>query len=447
MRRKDSDKKKLEKAAKREEKLLGKRRCSTDKGRESGSDSADSRDLRHRSSSDQTVTQERLKVPEESVRRLSSPEIDACGVITASLKIPVPLQQANIPSSLAKEPDIPYIEDTILAEEARTRRREGSVTSRPRTGSSDSYLGQPITGTMSFQPLCKKDNEKQSHDSVLSSSSADFLTLSPSPRNTPVSDVMCASEASSPMSRATSPPVVLSPDSGTPGLSPPPSPPPPLLPRRARRVEQTYSKSTPLAHSATHTFGTKAHVYSTSSARGTRDRGAPSGGVAPITRSRTAEVPASSAVPANDPAPSILGAGGIGGARQNVISSGVKVDVYNITGGLSKVPSTGDVLSSESGDGRRYTRRRNTKPKESPSTPLQHQILPQKVSSPATQQQQTQAHPQTPIQQFSVSQKSSASSLQPQPRPLPASEPSGTPQLWKRCEIIASDPTDPKARL
>ncbi|RXG70054.1 hypothetical protein Avbf_01193 [Armadillidium vulgare] len=201
--------------------------------------------------------QEKLKVPEPSVRRLSSPEIDTFGVITASLKIHVPLQQQST-IAFSKESDTTYVEETNLSEEAKLRLKDGtvSVSSRQRTGSNDSFLGQPITGSMSFQPLCKKDGDKQSYDSVLSSSSIGVYTMSPSERNTPSSDFHCASGTSSPMSAgALSPPLWLSPDSGTPGLSPPSSPPPQR--RRSRKVDESGPKPVPLAHSATHTFGSK----------------------------------------------------------------------------------------------------------------------------------------------------------------------------------------------
>ncbi|KAF2368532.1 Rho GTPase-activating protein domain [Trinorchestia longiramus] len=430
IRRKGSDKKKSEKPPKREEKISLKRRSSIDRGRGSGSDSADSRDQRQRSSSDQTVAQERLRVPEESLRRLSSPEIDSSGVITASLKIPVPLQQQVVPTSSARESDIPFIEDSVLAEEVRTRRRDTSVnTSRPRTGSSDSYLGQPITGTMSFQPLCKKDIEKQSHDSVLSSST-DMLTLSPSPRNTPVSDVMIASETSSPLSRATSPPVMLSPDSGTPGLSPPPSP-PPLLPRRTRRTDQPVTRSTPLSHSATHTFGTKAHIYSTTYSSSTKERITMQSGQ-PITRSRTAEVPSSTVMPSKDSKDSgAVSAGSFGGSRT---PSGVRVDVYNITGGLPRPSNTGD----NSSENKKYTNRRGSNSKEG-SLSTQQQTLIQQQQFQQYQSQQQVTHRQTPAPAFQQSQH-------PQRQPG-TTETMPAPQLWKRCEIIASDPSDPKARL
>lgn len=172
--------------------------------------------LERKMKGDQSIPPERLRVPEPSVRRLSSPEIDNIEVITASLKIPVPLQQQVSSISFTRETESPYTEN-ITAEEAKQRLRRDSSGSRQRTGSNDSYLGQPITGTMSFQPLTKRDGEKQSNDSVLSSSSMGVYTMSPSERNTPNSDIHCASETSSPS--------WLSPDSGTPGLSPPNSPP------------------------------------------------------------------------------------------------------------------------------------------------------------------------------------------------------------------------------
>ncbi|CAL4130521.1 unnamed protein product, partial [Meganyctiphanes norvegica] len=215
-----------------------------------------------RSSSDQTVTNERLRVPEPTVRRLSSPEIDNAGVITASLRIPVPLsqgQQTSAPLAFTQDSDIPYIEDTSHNNSSRhgkksphkipsstNKESKGDIT-RQRSGSNDSYLGQPITGTMSFQPLNKKGGDKQSYDSVLSTSSADAFTLSPSPRNTPSSDILYASGTSSPLSGAGSPPPYISPDSGTPGLSPPNSP-PPVTRRRGQHV---------ISHSVTHTFGTR----------------------------------------------------------------------------------------------------------------------------------------------------------------------------------------------
>ncbi|XP_018022448.1 uncharacterized protein LOC108678510 isoform X1 [Hyalella azteca] len=430
IRRKGSDKKKSDKLSKRDERRLSMHRSSVDQG----NDPTDSRDHRQRSSSDQTAAQERLRVPEESLRRLSSPEIDSCGVITASLKIPVPLQQQLIPSTSIRESDIPFIEDSIMAEEARTRRRDSSVnTSRPRTGSSDSYLGQPITGTMSFQPLCKKDVEKQSHDSVLSSSSTDMFTLSPSPRNTPVSDFMLASETSSPMSRATSPPVLLSPDSGTPGLSPPPSP-PPLLPRRIRRTGELISRSAPLAHSATHTFGTRAHVYSTTSAQDARERSTTQTPQQPITRSRTAEVASVSATTSKDPKDFPTAAkSSSGSVRSSSKASGVKVDVYNLTGSLSKVPVMTEVPPES--DINQHSSRKNTKP-----------AVGTAISNPPAMNPH-QTYVQSP-QLSNPRLLPSSGQQQAQPRrPTGASEAGPTPQLWKRCEIIASNPTDPKPRL
>lgn len=387
IRRKESDKKKHQKTSKNENKG---RQSSIDRGRDSGSESADSRDQRQRSSSDQTVTNERLRVPLPTVRRLSSPEIDACGVITASLKIPVPLQQQNSCSpAYSKDTDIPYIEDTNLAEDVRTRRRDGSVSSRQRTGSSDSYLGQPITGTMSFQPLCNKNGEKQSHDSVLSSSSADMFTLSPSPRNTPLSDIIF-SETSSPMSRATSPPLVLSPDSGTPGLSPPPSPPPPLLPRRTRRLEQISARSIPLSHSATHTYGNKSSMSNIAlHSRGTRERGSSRmTSIIPITRSRTAEVPSHTVL-----------------SQTTIMSTGTTSENRVCATQSAGTKTTTDVVSGTTGV-RRYNRRRTTRQRDGP---------------PDSQQQTEQRQPQT-------TQDGGGAST----------------QLWKRWEIIASDPAEPE---
>ena len=242
-----------------------------------------SQDQRKRSSSDQTAAQERLKVPSGvTVRRLSSPEIDAPEVITASLSFQVPNHQKGKPI-VPKEPsEIPYIEDMATTDGNRSRRKEVPANSRQRTGSSDSFLGQPITGTMSFQPLCKKTTDKQSHDSVLSSSSADLL--SPSARNTPISDIL--SGTSTPLSGAPSPPPVLSPDSGTPGLSPPPSP-PPSLNRRTRRLEQHTARTIPLSHSgSSHTFGPKSSLFQ----RPSRDNlQAYNSTTNPLTRSRTAD--------------------------------------------------------------------------------------------------------------------------------------------------------------
>jgi len=243
-----------------------------------------------RSSSDQTVTSERLRVPEPSVRRLSSPEIDNAGVITASLRIPVPLnqgQQTSAPLSFTQDSDIPFI-DTSHNDGSRVSKKspqsissstnkegKGDIT-RQRSGSNDSYLGQPITGTMSFQPLNKKVGDKQSYDSVLSTSSADAFTLSPSPRNTPSSDLLYGSGTSSPLSGAGSPPPYISPDSGTPGLSPPNSP-PPITRRRGHHI---------ITHSVTHTFGTRNSTPLKSRISQTQQT---STGMFPMGRSKTAE--------------------------------------------------------------------------------------------------------------------------------------------------------------
>ena len=353
---------------------------------------------RPRSSSEQTITQERLKVPEPTVRRLSSPELESCGVITASLRIPVPLQQQPAPLEFSKDSNIPYIEEASLSEEARSKRREipvnNSVTtnangSRQRTGSNDSFLGQPITGTMSFQPLSKKDGDKQSHDSVLSSSSADVFTLSPSPRNTPSSDFLYASGTSSPLSGAGSPPLWLSPDSGTPGLSPPSSP--PMQARRIRRrpEDQSSTQPTPLTHSATHTFGTKPPNH-----RRTRERSASRGGtgMVPIGRSRTAETlkaekyatDVSSAT--NETAESYYRMG----------RRGSKEDANKpIRGAITRDPS-----------GRRHVRRRYTG------------------------ERHTTGH----LPDVDANLKDDST--------LQGAE--GPAQLWKRWEIIASDPTEPE---
>ncbi|XP_071545387.1 uncharacterized protein RhoGAP102A isoform X2 [Panulirus ornatus] len=328
-------------------------------------------------------SQERLRVPEPTVRRLSSPEIDSSGVITASLRIPVPLSQGG-PLSFTQDTEIPYIED---GEDKKNRHRSspykgggsprGDVT-RQRSGSSDSYLGQPITGTMSFHPLTKKGGDKQSHDSVLSSSSADVFTLSPSPRNTPLSDLY-ASGTSSPLSRPSSPPHWLSPDSGTPGLSPPNSP--PLQPRRRGDV-----RNNPLAHSVTHTFGSK--PPSTPS----KIKASPTvatQGLFPIGRSKTAD-----SIKVEMFQTDTVNTGPVGGEGGRGTRRSSRGEEVHREGKIHR----------ESG-GRRYVRRRYTGER--------HQTgqLPD-LSSTAKSESQPSGEGQT--------------------------------QLWKRWEIIASDPTEPE---
>ena len=344
-------------------------------------------DLRPRSTSDQTITQERLRVPEPTVRRLSSPELENCGVITASLKIPVPLQQQPVPLEFSKDSNIPYIEDSSLSEEARAKRREVNTAnnSRQRTGSNDSFLGQPITGTMSFQPLSKKDGDKQSHDSVLSSSSADVYTLSPSPRNTPSSDFLYASGTSSPLSGAGSPPMWLSPDSGTPGLSPPGSPPPQVR-RTRRREDQSTTQPGPLSHSATHTFGSKPPNY-----RRTRERSGSRGasGLVPIGRSRTTDA--------------------------------LKVERF-----LTEVASSND-SEGYSKTGRRGSKEEAPRVVRGTSRELTGRRM---IRKRYTGERHTTGH----LPELGTPTKEDA--------PLPGAD--GSSQLWKRWEIIASDPTEPE---
>ncbi|KAK8748139.1 hypothetical protein OTU49_016331 [Cherax quadricarinatus] len=329
-----------------------------------------------------TSTQEQLRVPEPTVRRLSSPEIDNSGVITASLRIPVPLGQGG-PLSFTQDTEIPYIED----EDKKNRHRSSpykasrsprSDVTRQRSGSSDSYLGQPITGTMSFQPLTKKSGDKQSHDSVLSSSSADVFTLSPSPRNTPLSDLY-ASGTSSPLSRPGSPPHWLSPDSGTPGLSPPNSP--PLQPKRRGDM-----RNNPLSHSVTHTFGSKPP------ATPSKTKISPvvaSQGLFPIGRSKTAD--------------------SIKVELSQSVTRVISPDSGE-SGAGSRRSSRGEEASRESRaqkepGGRRYIRRRYTG------------------------ERHVTGH---------LPDLSSATAIDAQPSG------EGQTQLWKRWEIIASDPTEPE---
>ncbi|XP_042209214.1 uncharacterized protein LOC121857291 [Homarus americanus] len=332
--------------------------------------------------SEHISTQERLRVPEPTVRRLSSPEIDNSGVITASLRIPVPLSQGG-PLSFTQDSEIPYIED---GEEKKNRHRSSpykgsgsqrSDVTRQRSGSSDSYLGQPITGTMSFQPLTKKGGDKQSHDSVLSSSSADVFTLSPSPRNTPLSDLY-ASGTSSPLSRPGSPPHWLSPDSGTPGLSPPNSP--PLHPRRRGDL-----RNNPLAHSVTHTFGSKPPTTP-------KTRASPiavSQGLFPIGRSKTAD--------------------------------SIKVEMY---------PSDIGVTNPDSGEGG-IVNRRGSRADEAAreGRPQRESGGRRYVRRRYTGERHVTGH--LPDLSGSITNE-----------PQPSGE--GQTQLWKRWEIIASDPTEPE---
>ncbi|XP_063611958.1 uncharacterized protein LOC134785525 [Penaeus indicus] len=384
-RREDSDRRRDKGKSKDEASVTGSdRRKGTDasgKSRSASKEKVESLGLRNqeeedrgehrkRSSSDQSVNQERLQVPEPTVRRLSSPEIDNSGVITASLRIPVPLAQGGGPLAFAQDKEIPFIEDSSTSDDKKNRQRSSphkgggsprNDIARQRSGSSDSYLGQPITGTMSFQPLTKKGGDKQSHDSVLSSSSADIYTLSPSPRNTPLSDVY-ASGTSSPLSGAGSPPLWLSPDSGTPGLSPPNSPPP--QPRRRGELSNN-----PIAHSVTHTFGTKPPATPSKSKSSSS---VASHGLFPIGRSKTAD--------------------------------NIKTVTHH-TEGSGTTPEGRDEIARETrghrdyGGGRRYTRRRYT----------------------------GERHPTGHLPDMSASNVSE-----------------GQTQLWKRWEIIASDPTEPE---
>ncbi|XP_068219556.1 uncharacterized protein RhoGAP102A isoform X2 [Palaemon carinicauda] len=390
-RREESDKKQKEKLRNKDESGDKKKGVETASKKRPGStekaNCEDRGEHRPRSSSEQTVNQERLRVPEPTVRRLSSPEIDNSGVITASLKIPVPLSQASGHLTRSHETEIPFTEDGLGGDDKKKLYRSSpnkdggsqrSDMTRQRSGSSDSYLGQPITGTMSFQPLNKKGGDKQSHDSVLSSSSADVFTLSPSPRNTPLSDLY-ASGASSPLSRTGSPPLWLSPDSGTPGLSPPNSPPP----QTRRRGE---SRNNPIAHSVTHTFGTK--PPSTPS----KTKGAPSSGTShglfPIGRSKTAD--------------SIKVE-----SYQSEISTTVSPESEGDKGNRKGIH--GDVAREVKGhkesSGKRYTRRRYT----------------------------GERHPTGHLPDVSAGTHSDA-----------PSSGEGQTQLWKRWEIIASDPTEPE---
>lgn len=337
---------------------------------------------------------EKLKVPEPSVRRLSSPEIDSLGVITASLKIPVPLHQQPSSLAFAQETDIPYIEESNLTEEAKLRLRESGpatsagAASRQRTGSDDSFLGQPITGNMSFQPLSKKDKDKRSNDSVLSSSSMGVFTMSPSERNTPTSDFPFTSETSSPMSGAFSPPLWLSPDSGTPGLSPPSSPPPQR--RRSRRREEaaatpliTSVKQIPLSHSATHTFGSKP----TAPPR-TRDK-APRIQQIPIGRSRTAE--------------GLKLEEGLGAAPQLSETRSRDETVRPLRTSVGPPTGASSGGSVDKDGTKKYTRRRYT-----------------------AERHHTGHLPEVPYSPSRAGASENAS------------------QLWKRWEIIASDPTEPE---
>ena len=158
--------------------------------------------------------------------RTSSPEMED-SIITASLKITVPLskQQQHTGSTFALNlDDIPYIEDIHGGDDESKkyidRRHQSSphisekhdpkpvttspttkVDSRQRSGSNDSYLGQPITGSMTFQPIQNTVPQlKQSHDSAFGTGeSADFAS-SPSLRNTPSSDLLCVSGGSTPIS-------------------------------------------------------------------------------------------------------------------------------------------------------------------------------------------------------------------------------------------------------
>ncbi|KAK4290133.1 hypothetical protein Pmani_036952 [Petrolisthes manimaculis] len=341
----------------------------------------------------------RLRVPEPTVRRLSSPEIDSSGVITASLRIPVPLSQqtpislapppqTSVAPSASQDPSIPFIEDgTEKKHRQRKTAQQSSGTvrgeaGRQRSGSSDSYLGQPITGTMSFQPLSKKGGDKRSHDSVLSSSSADVFTLSPSPRNTPLSD-QYPSGTSSPLSRPGSPPSWLSPDSGTPGLSPPNSP--PLQPRR--RGGET--RPSPITHSITHTFGSSRPTSVSSKSKTSSTGSGVTQGIFPIGRSRTVD---SFRVETGQGDTWTSGSGAGNGAT----GSGRRSSRGEDGGGKGEGGSSAM---------KRYTRRRYTGERH----PTGH--LPDLPPHPQTD---TQTHTE------------------------------GQTQLWKRWEIIASDPTEPE---
>ncbi|XP_076060802.1 uncharacterized protein LOC143036847 isoform X2 [Oratosquilla oratoria] len=359
-------------------------------------------DVGSRSSSEHTVTHECLRVPEPTVRRLSSPEIDNTGVITASLRIPVPLHQSQVPLSFAQDTDIPYIEDPSLQSSTHTLteppRKE---VTRQRSGSNDSYLGQPITGTMSFQPLNKKSSDKQSHDSVLSSSSAEVFTLSPSLRNTPSSDHLYASGTSSPLSGTGSPALWLSPDSGTPGLTPPNSP-PPNSKRRGEEYRHGRHALQSLAHSTTHTFGSKppttpakdkaAMIASTPPSKGF--------GVFPIGRSKTAD--------------SIKVEKYILDLPTGQTSTFIKASTSSGHREEGSGGSSGSRSKEDGSSGGREVRRRDSSKKYSRRryTGERHQTgqLPELAGTSGGGETSTE----------------------------------GQTQLWKRWEIIASDPTEPE---
>ncbi|XP_043215762.1 uncharacterized protein LOC122378590 [Amphibalanus amphitrite] len=117
---------------------------------------------RQRSSSDQTVAAPAPQLTGRCERRLSSPELDVSGVITASLTIPAPASTGALSSTGAGD-DIPYIEecqtvsgldDVFLAE--RDSAPVLDSRQRHRSSSSDSHCSeQPITGSLSIQPLAR----------------------------------------------------------------------------------------------------------------------------------------------------------------------------------------------------------------------------------------------------------------------------------------------------
>ena len=119
---------------------------------------------RQRSSSDQTVAAPAPQLGGRCERRLSSPELDVSGVITASLTIPAPASTGALSSTGVGGDDIPYIEEcqTVsgLDDVFVTERDSAPVLdSRQRRHSSSSEGSacseQPITGSLSIQPLAR----------------------------------------------------------------------------------------------------------------------------------------------------------------------------------------------------------------------------------------------------------------------------------------------------
>ena len=119
---------------------------------------------RQRSSSDQTVAAPAPQLAGRCERRLSSPELDVSGVITASLTIPAPASTGALSSAGAgAADDIPYIEEcqTVSGLDDVFVVQKGPAPvldsrQRRRSSSSESNCSeQPITGSLSIQPLTR----------------------------------------------------------------------------------------------------------------------------------------------------------------------------------------------------------------------------------------------------------------------------------------------------